>query len=97
MSNVLAFDPTPRLPKPGSGLVARKIFLVVEVVPGGKLRVTRPDDLKQLTEGRVTAREFVVLETEEEGKETASVLAAENPGRCFLCVEAAWAAFEVAR
>lgn len=94
---VVAFNPGPRLPQSRGGLVARKMFLVVEVTPGGKLQVAQPADLKRLAEGRVMARDVVILETEEEGIETASVMAAENPGRCYLCVEAVAAAFEVKR
>ena len=94
---VVPFDTRPRVPRPSGSLAPRQMFIVVEVVPGGRLKLVRPIDLKTLTEGRVAARDFQVLETEEEGIETASVLAAENPGRCYVCVELVAAAFEVPR
>jgi hypothetical protein len=95
--NVVTFDPARRLPPPRGAIPTRKMFVVVEIVPGGKLRLTQPIEVKTLEEGRVAARDFMVLETEEEGIATASTLAAENPGRCFVCVELVAAAFEVAR
>jgi hypothetical protein len=95
--NVVPLEQQRRLPQSRGGIAAPKLFLVVEVVPGGRLKVTEPNDLKWLAQGRIEAREFAVVETEEEGIATASTLAAENPGRCFLCVEAVAAAFEVAR
>lgn len=98
MRNVIPFDQARRLPPPSrGGLVAPRMFIVVELVPGGTLRLLRPLDAKKLTEGKVVARDFQVLETEQEGIETASILAAENPGRCFVCTELVAAAFEVAR
>jgi hypothetical protein len=95
--NVIPFEQQRRLPQSRGGIVPPKMFLVVEVVPGGRIKVMQPIDLKWLAQGRIEPREFAVIETEEEGIATASTLAAENPGRCFLCVEAVAAAFEVAR
>jgi hypothetical protein len=88
---IVPFSSRPAQP-PAPG--AKRLFLVVEIAPGGDLTVRRPVDLKALKEGRVLSREFMVLTSEEEAVETASVLSYENPGRSYAAVEVLAFAFD---
>lgn len=93
--SMFSTDPEPARPAvPGS---SGRRWMVIEIAPGGDLKIRRPADLRAIQGGRVLPREFMALTSEDEAVDTASILSFENPGRCYVAVEIVAFTFEPMR